>query len=218
MEAFGDIATAAYCPRKLYYRRKHGDGTEVPDDVSAVRALAFRYEELLGPDADLASEPIAVRPAAYRRALRRSKERSDRWESLIDPAERRAFLRGKDAAGIAHKLLSGPPAPVLLSAGEPPERGVWRPQSVRATAAAKALSWERERSIERAYVEYPAYGVVRTVRMTTRRKAAYRRALGAVEDLDGPPPRLGDDPRCRSCEYREECGTKTRSLRSVLSL
>ena len=216
MEAFTDIATAAYCPRKLYYKRKHDNG-KPPEGVAAIHNLAFRYEELLDPNTDLGSEPIAVEPTAYRENLRRTKTGTDRWEDLTDPAGTRVFLRGKDANGIAHKLLSGPPTPVILSAGEPPDEGVWRTQSVRATAAAKALSWERERSIERAYVEYPAHGVVRTVRMTGRRKATYRRALRAVESLDGPPPRLKNDTRCRPCEYRQECGTETRSLRSRLS-
>lgn len=217
MEAFTDISTAAYCPRKLYYRRKHGDETP-PADVGSVRNLAFRYEELLDPRCNLADEPIALTPTQYRSNLGSAKARLDRWNSLVDPAETRAFLRGKDANGIAHKRLTDPPAPVIVSTGEPPDRGVWEPQAVRATAAAKALSWEQREPVETAYLEYPAYGIVRTVRLTTRRKAAYRSALNAVESLDGPPPRLRDDSRCDACEYRTECGIETRSLRSRLSL
>lgn len=216
METFTDIATAAYCPRKLYYRRKHGDG-KPPERVAAIRNLAFRYEALLDPSRDCSGEPIAVSPNQYRRNLQRTKRRLDRFEELVDPPETRVFLEGKDANGIAHKLLADPPTPVLVSPGRPPENGVWKPQAVRATAAAKALSWERETPIERPYIEYPAYGIVRPVRLTTRRKAAYRSALRTAESLDGPPPRLRNDPRCESCEYREECGTRTRSLRSRLS-
>lgn len=217
MEAFTDIATAAYCPRKLYYRRKHGDGSP-PERVATIQNLAFRYGELLGAERELADEPIAVGPARYRENLEAARSRLERWTDLVDPAERRVFLAGKDANGVAHKLLADPPVPVIVTPGEPPERGVWEPQSVRATAAAKALAWERQTPIERAYVEYPAYGVIRTFRLTTRRKAAYRGALRTAESLDGPPPRLRNDARCRSCEYRDECGTKTRSLRSRLPL
>jgi CRISPR-associated exonuclease Cas4 len=217
VEAFTDIATAAYCPRKVYYRRKHGDG-QPPDKIATVRNLAFRYGELRDPASDLTAEPIALTPTQYRSNLGQAKARLERWDELADPAETRVFLNGKDANGIAHKLLSDPPVPTIISAGEPPGQGVWEPQSVRVAAAAKALSWERETPIETAYIEYPAYGIVRKIRLTTRRKAAYRRALRAVESLDGPPPRLSDDARCRPCEYREECGTKTRSLRSRLSL
>lgn len=217
MEAFTDIATAAYCPRKLYYRRKHDDGTP-PESVAPIRNLAFRYEELLEPSSDLTDEPIAVSPTQYRSNLGRAKARLDRWADLVDPDDRQVFLEGKDAHGIAHKLLSDPPVPVVVSPGEPPDRGVWEPHAVRATAAAKALSWERETPIERPYVEYPAYGVIREVRLTTRKKAKYRRALRTTRSLDGPPPRLRDDPRCETCEYRSECGTKTGSLRSRLSL
>jgi CRISPR-associated exonuclease Cas4 len=217
VEAFTDIATAAYCPRKVYYRRKHGDG-QPPDEIAKVRNLAFRYGELRDPASDLTAEPIALTPTQYRSNLGQAKARLERWDELANPAETRVFLNGKDANGIAHKLLSDPPVPTIISTGEPPDQGVWEPQSVRATAAAKALSWERETPIGTAYIEYPAYGIVRKIRLTTRRKAAYRRALRTVESLDGPPPRLSDDARCRSCEYREECGTKTRSLRSRLSL
>lgn len=217
MQTFTDLATAAYCPRKLYYRRKHDDG-EPPDDVENVRGLAYRYEELLAPETDLADEPIAVTPTQYRANLGSAKARLDCWDDIADPPERDVLLEGKDCRGIAHKLLDEPAVPVLVSAGNPPERGVWEPQSVRLTAAAKALAWEREEPIERGFVEYPAHGIVREVRLTTRRKALYRRALRTAKSLDGPPPRLHDDSRCGVCEYREECGTKTRSLRSRLSL
>ncbi len=214
---FTDLATAAYCPRKLYYRRKHDDG-EPPDSVESVRALAFRYPELLDPGTDLTDEPIAVAPDRYRSALGAVKERVECWDRLVDPADRDVLLAGKDCRGLAHKVLADPPRPVVVSPGRPPDRGVWEPQSVRATAAAKALAWERETPVERAVVEYPAHGVLRRVRLTTGRKAAYRRALRTVETLDGPPPRLEDDARCESCEYRAECGSRTRSFRSRLSL
>lgn len=217
MQTFTDLATAAYCPRKLYYRRLEGD-YEPPAEVAEIRALASRYPELLDASTDLGDEPIAVTPTQYRANLGSAKAGLDRWGELADPPARDVLLEGKDCRGVAHKRLADPPAPVVVSAGEPPERGVWEPQSVRATAAAKALAWEEERAVGRAYVEYPAHGVIRTVDLTTRRKAAYRRALRVAESLDGPPPRLDDDARCASCEYRSRCGVRTRSLRSRLSL
>jgi CRISPR-associated exonuclease Cas4 len=217
VQTFTDLATAAYCPRKLYYRRKHGDGAP-PDGVADIRGLAYRYEALLDPGTALADEPVTVTPTQFRSNLGGAKARLDRWDELADPPARNVLLEGRDCRGVAHKLLEDPPLPVVVSAGEPPERGVWEPHSVRATAAAKALAWERERPVERAVVEYPAHGVVRTVRLTTRRKAAYRRALRSARTVDGPPPRLRDDARCDACEYREECGVRTRSLRSRLSL
>jgi CRISPR-associated exonuclease Cas4 len=213
---FTELATAAFCPRQLYYRRKHDDGSP-PDAVAAVRALAFRYAELLDPATALAEEPIAVAPAAYRDTLRTVRDRLDCWDRLVDPAARDVRLAGKDCRGVAHKVIEGPPRPVVVSSGRPPEHGVWAPHSVRATAAAKALAWERETPVDGAIVEYPAHGAVRSIRLTTGRKAAYRSALRTAESLDGPPPRLADETRCRACEYRDECGVRTRSLRSLLS-
>lgn len=223
MHAFSALATAAYCPRQCYYARRSGDIEDVPDEVEAVRELGFRYDALLdGDDATLREAPIEVPPLEYRRNLGCARARLDRFGELVDPPARDVYLRGKDAHGIAHKVLEGPddaaPVPVLLSAGAPPEQGVWEPLSVRAVAVAKALAYERERPVERALYEFPAHGVVRTVPLTTRRKAAYRRTVRALTAMDGPPPRVDDDAKCEPCDYREECGVKTRSLRSRLGL
>ncbi|OYR42576.1 hypothetical protein [Halorubrum sp. Hd13] len=223
---FSDVARAAYCPRQLYYARREDDRT-VPADARARIDLAFRYPALAdAPDATLRRLPIRRSPAAYRRNLDRLRERDD-YDRLIDPERERAFVSGKDCHGTVHKVLAGgggrpdssdpadAPLPTVVSPGEPPENGVWEPQSVRAVAVAKAVAWEREREVPRALVEYPTVGAVREVRLTTRRKAAYRRALRAARAVDGPPSRVDDD-RCSACDYREECGVGRRSFRSLL--
>lgn len=213
--AFTDLSTAAYCPRKLYYERRHDRD---PPDVSDRRDLAVRYDELLdASDARLRDLPLAVSPTQFRDNLARARERFDCWPALVDPAARDVLLEGRECRGIGHKLLgTDPPLPSLVFTGAPPPQGVWAPQSVRAVAAAKALSWERERSVERTLVEYPAHGVVRTLSLTTRRKAAYREAVRVVEQLDGPPPRIDDRAKCGACEFSDECGVRTRTLRSLL--
>jgi CRISPR-associated exonuclease Cas4 len=218
-QSFSDLSLAAYCPRKLYYRRREGRN-EPPPEVEALRDLAFRYEAILGNDAGnaLAEAPIAVTPAQFRTNLGCAKARLDAWDALADPEDRDVVLEGRECRGVAHKILEEPAAPVIVSPGEPPEEGVWKPQSVRAVAAAKALAWERETPIGRAFVEYPAYGTVRAIRIGTRRKAAYRAALRAARGLDDPPPRLDDESKCEPCEFREECGVRTRTLRSLLSV
>ncbi|MGM0591462.1 MAG: CRISPR-associated protein Cas4 [Halobacteriota archaeon] len=226
MPTCSDLARATYCPRQLYYARR-ADDREPPADVVATRRLAFRYPELRRCDDEtLTAEPIEVSPSAYRTALDRLAARDD-WEALADPPNRMVRLTGKDCRGVAHKLLPGgsvgdddddPPTPVLVSPGRPPSQGVWKPQTVRAVAVAKALAWERNRSIPAVLVEYPAYGVVRRVRLTTRAKAAYRLALRTVRTLDGPPPRVQNREKCTACDYRTECGVRTRTLRSMLGL
>jgi CRISPR-associated exonuclease Cas4 len=212
--AFADLARAAYCPRQLYYARRE-ESREIPPQARRIRALAFAYPDLLeAPAAALADRPIALSPATYRCRLRALRERED-WAGLVDPPEREVRVHGKDCRGRVDKVLDGP-IPVLVSPGEPPDRGVWEPQSVRAVAAAKALAWRAERPVERALVEYPAHAVVREVRLTTRRKAGYRRTLRTVRKLDGPPPRIANDAKCDACDYREECGVRTRTLGSLL--
>lgn len=216
--AFAALARVAYCPRQYYYARQEGDESP-PPDVQKRRALAFRYASLRrGSDAGLAAEPIERPPAAYRAALDRLAARED-WDALVDPAATEVVLEGRECRGVADKILDGePPTPTFVSPGRPPETGVWRPQRVRAVAMAKALSWEREREIPSALVEYPAYGLVRRVRLTTRNRAAYRETVRTLRELDGPPPRIDDEAKCDACDYRERCGVRTRSLRSLLGL
>lgn len=214
---FSDLALATYCPRKLYYRRQEPDRSP-PPDVEPIRDLAFRYPDLLDPGGaeTLESAPIEVTPARYRSNLERARDHVDAWNKLAEPAARNAFLEGRECRGVAHKVIEAPPAISIVSPGKPPPEGVWRPQGVRAVAAAKALAWERQAPVERAFVEYPAHGAVRPVSLTTRRKADYRLAVRTVRNLDGPPPRLHDEARCAPCEYREECGVSTRTIGSLL--
>jgi len=221
--AFSDLRTAAYCARKCYYQRAlPAEEREPPPEVEAIRALEPRYESLLeaSPDA-LASEPIAISPGRYRERLAATRQRLEDtgdWERLRNPDERDVFATGRHCRGIVHKVLVDPLEPVVLSSGAPPETGVWQSQSVHAVAAAKALAWEHQESVERAWLEYPAYGVIRSLDMTTRRKAQYRSALRTVRELDGPPPRTTARSKCNACEFASECGVKTRTLRSLLGL
>ncbi|MFC6786971.1 hypothetical protein ACFQFH_14105 [Halobaculum halobium] len=230
---FTDLATATYCPRQLYYDRREDD-REPPPEATVRIELAFRYPELRDlDDAALAAESIDRPPDKYRAALARLTDRAD-WESLSSPTNTRVLLDGKDARGVAHKILGpigaaaprddegnptgDPPVPVVVSPGEPPDQGVWEPQSVKAVAAMHALSWQEGRRIRRALVEYPAHGVVREVSLSVRRSGTYRRVLRSVRDMDGPPARLSGDTKCRECRHRANCGVKTRSLRSLIGL
>lgn len=213
---FADLALATYCPRQLYYARR--DDREPPPEAARARELAGRYPDLrVASDTALSTLDLAVPPAEFRHGLERAAGRLDRWADLVDPAETDVFLRGKDAHGRVAKTLADPPAPSLVSPGDPPPTGVWAPQSVRATAAALALSWREGTPVECAFVEYPRHGVVRRVKLTGARRGAYRRALASVRSMEGPPERLHDDAKCAACEYAHDCGVETRSLRSLLS-
>ena len=215
MHAVSDLALAAYCPRKLYYRRR--DDSPYPERDER-HDLPFRYPELLDPATDLEAEPIAVSSVEFRSALGQSRARVGPtvFEALCEPTGRDVLLEGRRVRGIAHKVLEKPLAPSLVVAGEPPEEGVWEPHSVRAVALARALEWERQEPVERAYVEYGAHGVIREVELTVRRTGAFRRALTTTASIDGPPARTRQRSKCETCEYRSDCGVRTRSLRSLL--
>lgn len=209
--AFSDLASAAYCPRQLYYRRKEG-ARDLPASVARVRELADRYPTLVEASDAALKNTVPVEPATYRARLGAV---LTRYPGLATPEETDVLLTGKDCRGRVAKVVS-PLAPTIVSPGDPPERGVWEPQKVRAVAAAKALAWRERAPVEYAYVEYPRHGVVREVAITTRAKATYRRVLRTVRGMDGPPSRLNDGAKCGACDYRDRCGVRTRSLSSIL--
>lgn len=213
--ALSDLALAAFCPRKLYYVRTT-DRTPPPEHESALE-IAHAYGDVLESDgASLSDRDVAVAPETLSENLAAERERLSAWESLVEPSARDVFLAGKDVHGRVAKVLQEPLAPTIVSPGEPPPDGVWQPQAVRAVGAAKALAWEEEAPVEQAFVEYPRYGRIREVGLTTRRTAAYRRTLRSVLAMDGPPPRRGNDAKCQSCRFADTCGVRTRSLRSLL--
>ncbi|MFB6298071.1 MAG: hypothetical protein ABEH56_06090 [Salinirussus sp.] len=218
MQTFRDVATAAYCPRKLYYRRR-ADDREAPAAVRRRRELAFRYPELLDDDDRIRAAPVEVSPTTFRSRLGCSRARLDAWEGIVDPDARDDHLTGKDCRGVVHKRFTGPAGPSLslVFTGEPPDEGVWHTQSVRLVAAAKALSWELKETVDRVYAEYPVHGVVRGIDLGPRRAAQYRAALRAARSIDGPPARVDNEAKCAACEYRDRCGVRTRSLRSLLA-
>lgn len=218
MHSFRDVETAAFCPRKLYYRRRDGGSPSIPDVVSNRRALAVEYDRLLTDDRFLDAAPIDVTPTQLRSRLGSAKAKlGDRWERIVNPAERNVFTRGRDCQGIIHKRLGeSPPSLSLVFTGRPPTQGVWESQSVRLVAAAKALSWETETAVDSVVAEYPAYGVIRPISVDVRRTARYREALRIAEHIEDPPARTDNREKCSGCEYRDQCGVRTRSMRSLL--
>lgn len=213
MQSFGVLGIAAYCPRQLWYHRRADDA---PDRAEDARALALSYDRLRAQQ--ISGERLAVTPETAARNLDRVVERFPAlWPHLEDPNQTDVFVTGRDARGEVAKLLAtDPPVPTLVSNAAPPEDGVWQPQAVRATAAALAVAWETNQRVERTVLEYPRHGRVRSVAVTARRRATYRRVLRIAETMDGPPQRIDDAAKCDACTYQEECGVRSRSLSSLL--
>lgn len=215
MPTVSALSLGAYCLRKLHYRQECGwdDGA----DQTTTRSLASKYPALLSgrvPRNRLGSNPDSVAAA-----LRGSRDRLPAvWPTLRDTAPSRNRLQGQDCSGIAARVIdTDPPVPTFLSSGQPPAEGVWHRHSVRAVGLAKALAWERHCTVARTLVEYPRFGVIRSVPLTGRRRAAFRRVLRAVKTMDDPPSRTDDTAKCESCEFRDRCGVRSRSLRSRLT-
>lgn len=217
MPTFREVAVAAYCPRKLYYRRRACEQElGPPPRVRRIRELADRYPALLADDAALARAPIEPTPTQYRSRLGATKARLDAWTALCEPVDRDVLVDGEETRGRIHKLLPGPSLS-LVFAGAPPDNGVWHPQTVRLVAAARALADERDAPVDRVYAEYPAHGVIRRVDVDRRRRGAYHEALHTARTVDGPPARTSQRTKCQPCEFTDRCGVRTTSLLSRLA-
>lgn len=214
MHTFRDLAAAADCPRKLYYRRRETDAPAVSAGGRSRRELAFEYERLLADTDRLREAPIVPTPTQYRSRLGSAKARLN-WQRLVDPLDRDVLLTGRECRGTVDKLLAGPTVSLVFT-DRPPTVGVRAPQSVRLVAAATALAHERGTSVDAAVAEYPAHGVIRLVDITPPRRAAYREAIAVADAVDGPPSRTRAGSKCETCGYSGRCGVRTRSLASLL--
>jgi CRISPR-associated exonuclease Cas4 len=126
MPTFREVAVAAYCPRKLYYRRRASDADlGPPPGVERIREQAFRYPAILDGEA-LSDAPIDVTPAQYRTNLGSAKAGVAAFDTLCDPPARDVLVEGEESRGRIHKRLRGPSLS-LVFAGDPPDRGVWTP-------------------------------------------------------------------------------------------
>ena len=86
---FRDLETAAYCPRKLYYRRRDG-APEIPEAVAKRRALAREYERLLDDDTALLAAPIEPDPATVRERSRSERAAAGRSTGVCEGTSRTA--------------------------------------------------------------------------------------------------------------------------------
>lgn len=205
MQTFSELSQAAYCLRKLHYRR--GDGWEATHEGITPDRLSHRYDELL--DCRVPREVLSRDPATVAANLERTREAfPELWPSLLSPQEIGVYLNGPAGRGYVNKVLdTDPPVPTFASGGRPPSTGVWRPHAVRAVAIGRALARQRNRSLQRVLVEYPRHGIVRAVRLSERRLAMYRRVRRAVSEMGDSPPRTDNPSKCRSCEYEARCGS-----------
>ncbi len=207
--SFSDLRVGAYCPRQLYYRRHELDRTP-PSSVSTRRELAFRYPELIDCAHDkLADTAVVVSPETFQQRLREARSRLTAWPSLIAPAARDVFVDGECGHGIVRKVLTDPLRPVVISPGKPPQQGVWTSHTVQAVASARALTVERTPShpVDTAFVEYPAYGVIRKLQLTPERILTYRRVRSKISDLETLPESRQSRSKCEACQYRHRCRT-----------
>lgn len=172
--SLSQLKTTTYSPTQDQYRTDYSTEPIHPEER---RSLAFRYPQLVTADKKLLAElPIGVTPSIFRARLRKLREQSI-WPQLTCPSEIHRTIETQYCRGTVPKVVESPRRPVLVSASRPPAEGVWRSQRIAAVAVAAGLTAEQAETTNRVIVEYPGYGVVRTVTITAQLRQQYQQAL-----------------------------------------
>lgn len=193
-----EFQTAACCVEQI---RSAGDNQrESKYSVKERQSLAFRYPQLLSADKRLLAElPIGVAPEAYKQRLRWYESNWDRWAQFTSPAETHAVVVGDFLQDVISKRFESPLSCSLIASGAPPESGVWNTHAVMAVATMDALSEQYNKSVNAAYIEYPAYGVIRPVHRTKANETSYLRTRDALIKSDSKRSMLQKTPGCEEC-------------------
>ncbi|MDY6775783.1 MAG: Dna2/Cas4 domain-containing protein [Halobacteria archaeon] len=243
--SLSEIRQAAYCPRQFYFDLRldsHDDLTLSPV-YFVLKEIAYRYGDFIEdprratekavdlaeydygaeiPSDILDSEGIDVEEVRSR--LRQTRTDSGFWDEIESPRHEETYIdAGSETQihGTLDKVVSvdGSLRPSVVKTGTPPRNGVWEPQRVEATAAARLVESEFGQDVGTAYVEYPRHGVVRETTVSRR----YERRLDSVLDslreaVDGEAPsKTSNTNRCEPCDYSSKCSRKTSLLSRLRS-
>lgn len=224
MSAFhvSEVRRAIYCGRQAYYESQR-EACRIPSpETRVLREVAYLYPTVVeSPDDALrraeetagVSTSLDMSEAADALAERRE-ESPGLWEAVAYPDREERYFEGKNLEGTVEKLSFGDDG-VLVSVvktGTPPPNGVWR--SERAEAASVRRMVSREHDIRSVVFEYPRVGALRRVEVGRDDARALERALERLEDIEKgvPPSRTENRNKCESCDFKNECGVKTKSV------
>lgn len=217
-----EVRRSTYCGRQAYYESQR-EACRIPSpETRVLREVAHIYPLVIDSPADAlrraerrtgVSVPLDLTDAADALAEERE-ENPERWEAVAHPDREERYFEGEDLHGAVDKLSFGGDG-VLVSVvktGTPPRNGVWGSERVEAAAVRRMVS--REHEFGGVVFEYPRVGALRRVELGRDDVRALERALETLDGIENgvPPSRTDNRSKCESCDFREECGVKTKSV------
>lgn len=217
-----EIRNAIYCGRQAYYEAKR-EACRVPSpETRVLRELAHLYPTFVeSPDAalrraeDTAGVSVSLDLSDAADALAEEREDCPKlWDAVARPDREERYLENGQLHGTADKLSFNDERAVvsLVKTGTPPANGVWSSERVEAAAVRELVSTNHDVSC--VVVEYPRVGALRRVEVERDDERALERALETLEEIEKgvPPSRTDNRSKCESCNFKEECGVKTKSV------
>lgn len=175
-------------------RAQETAGVSVSLDLSdAIDALAETHE----------NDPDLWDVVAYPDREERYVE-NDRLRGTVDKL---SFSSGEDEEENEDSVVIS-----LVKTGAPPADSVWSSERVEAAALRELVSTNGDVSC--VVVEYPRVGALRRVEVGRDDERALERAIETLEEIEKgvPPSRTDNRKKCESCDFKQECGVKTKSV------
>ena len=218
-----EVRNAIYCGRQAYYEARR-EACRLPSpETRILRELAYVYPVLAdSPDDALrraeetagVSVSLDISGAADALAERRD-DNPELWDSVARPDRAERYLENERLRGTVDKLSfddDGSAVVSLVKTGTPPANGVWSSERVEAAALCELVSTSYDVSC--VVVEYPRVGALRRVEVGPDDERTLERAIETLEEIEKgvPPSRTDNRSKCESCDFKEECGVKTKSV------
>lgn len=218
-----EVRNAIYCGRQAYYEARR-EACRLPSpETRILRELAYVYPILAdSPDDALrraedtagVSVSLDISGAADALAERRD-DNPELWDVVARPDREERYLENERLRGTVDKLSfddDGGAVASLVKTGTPPANGVWSSERVEAAAIHELVSTSYDVSC--VVVEYPRVGALRRVEVGSDDERTLERAIETLEEIEKgvPPSRTDNRSKCESCDFKEECGVKTKSV------
>lgn len=220
-----EVRNAVYCGRQAYYEAKR-EACRLPSpETRVLRELAYLYptlvespEDALRRAQETAGVSVSLDMSDTTDALAETRDDDPAlWDGVAYPDREERYVENGRLRGTVDKLSfrDGDEEGVVISlvkTGTPPANGVWSSERVEAAALRELVSTNHDVSC--VVVEYPRVGALRRVGVGHDDERALERALETLEEVKKgvPPSRTDNRKKCESCDFKEECGVKTKSV------
>jgi len=216
-----EVRNAVYCGRQAYYEAQR-EACRIPSPKTrVVRELAHLYPTVVeSPDEasrrarENAGVSLSLDLSDASDALAEARDDSELWDIVAYPDREERYVESDVLHGTVDKLSFTEEGVVVsvVKTGAPPANGVWQSEHVEAAAFERLVS--ATQNVRFVVVEYPRSGALRRVEVGKDDVRALERARETLEEIGKgiPPSRTDNRSKCESCDFKQECGVKTKSV------